>query len=145
MKYLKKYEYLKDDPVRPHLTLSERLNIGRIYYTGEEEDPDAIVCVAFLNSIPTKEEHLMSMCNGGRPQPMFGQFHLVWCPYTVWSYKKGAGRDIIFKLRDIAIEHKTKRLVTLSPKTDMAHKFHISNGAKLLSDNEETRNYEYEL
>ena len=37
------------------------------------------------------------------------------------------------------------RLVTLSPLTEMAEKFHIRNGAKLLQVNETTQNFEYEI
>ncbi len=37
------------------------------------------------------------------------------------------------------------RLVTLSPKTDMARKFHLNNGASTLSNNILTDNYEYKL
>ncbi len=37
------------------------------------------------------------------------------------------------------------RLVTLSPLTDMARKFHLKNGAKEISINEETQNFEYEV
>ena len=35
------------------------------------------------------------------------------------------------------------RLVTLSPLTEMATKFHSNNGAKLLQVNESTQNFEY--
>jgi len=35
------------------------------------------------------------------------------------------------------------RFVTLSPKTDMAHRFHIRNGARMLRENADTINYEY--
>ena len=35
------------------------------------------------------------------------------------------------------------RLVTLSPLTEMASKFHSRNGAKLLQVNETTQNFEY--
>ena len=35
------------------------------------------------------------------------------------------------------------RLVTLSPLTEMAKNFHLRNGAKLLSVNENTQNFEY--
>ena len=35
------------------------------------------------------------------------------------------------------------RLVTLSPLTEMATKFHSRNGAKLLQVNETTQNFEY--
>jgi hypothetical protein len=65
--------------------------------------------------------------------------------YTVWSYKKGAGRKIINQLRDSAIDEKCTRLVTLSPKTEMAERFHISNGAKCISRNESSNNFEYDL
>ena len=37
------------------------------------------------------------------------------------------------------------RLVTLSPLTDMATKFHSGNGAKLLQVNETTQNFEYKI
>jgi hypothetical protein len=35
------------------------------------------------------------------------------------------------------------RLVTLSPLTEMAEKFHLRNGAKLIQKNETTQNFEY--
>ena len=37
------------------------------------------------------------------------------------------------------------RLVTLSPLTEMATKFHTKNGAKLLQVNENTQNFEYKI
>jgi predicted GNAT superfamily acetyltransferase len=65
--------------------------------------------------------------------------------YTVWSRKKGAGREIIKKLAEYADQQNYERLVTLSPLTPMATHFHISNGAKQLYINEETQNFEYKL
>jgi len=67
--------------------------------------------------------------------------------YTVWSRKRGAGREIINKLLEYNknIRTGTKRLITLSPLTPMATHFHISNGAKLISINSETQNFEYQL
>ena len=52
--------------------------------------------------------------------------------YTVWSYKPGAGRQIV---NGVAGRIKTqrpwvKRFVTLSPLTEMAEKFHLKNGAQ---------------
>ena len=41
----------------------------------------------------------------------------IFLAYTVWSRKRGAGREIIQKLREWTIEHNFKRLVTLSPLT----------------------------
>jgi hypothetical protein len=37
------------------------------------------------------------------------------------------------------------RFVTLSPKTEMARRFHTKNGAITLRENEETVNYEYKV
>ena len=37
------------------------------------------------------------------------------------------------------------RLVTLSPLTDMARKFHLRNGAVELQVNETTQNFEYKV
>ena len=58
-----------------------------------------------------------------------GQRQIV-VAYTNWSRKRGAGREIIQKLRDWIIEHNFKRLVTLSPLTPMATHFHVKNGVQ---------------
>jgi len=66
--------------------------------------------------------------------------------YTVWSNEQGAGRKIVVGLQELA---KTKlnvnKLVTLSPLTDMATKFHIKNGAKLIEKSTTCQNFEYEV
>ena len=74
-----------------------------------------------------------------------GQRGEIVVAFTVWSRKRGAGREIIQKLREWTIEHNFKRLVTLSPLTPMATHFHVKNGAKQVHINEETQNFEYEL
>ena len=63
--------------------------------------------------------------------------------YTVWSRKRGAGKEIIKKLQEWSTQNKFARLVTLSPLTPMATHFHIRNGAKQIHINEETQNFEY--
>ena len=65
--------------------------------------------------------------------------------YTVWSRKKGAGREIINKLGEWSKQNNIERLVTLSPLTSMATHFHISNGAKQIHINDQTQNFEYKL
>ena len=40
---------------------------------------------------------------------------------------------------------KMERIITLSPLTDMARNFHLRNGAKELSVNEKTQNFEYKI
>jgi len=134
MKILTSDEYIKDDPVRPTLSYAWRKSVGEIYYIGEEDDPSAIVCVAMTTYIP-KDARDIAISDRG----------LYAIPYSVWSYKKGAGGQIIMDLRDWAIHNGWERLVTMSPKTDMAHRFHIKNGALLIKHNKTSRNYEYAL
>jgi hypothetical protein len=67
--------------------------------------------------------------------------------YTVWSYAKGSGREIIFSAADhIKQTHPTvKRYVTLSPLTDMAERFHLRNGATLIGRYDTAQNFEYHV
>ena len=136
---------VKEDPVRPELDLEWRLAAQRkIYGLKYEDNIEAIVCVGFTNEVPktVKELDYMSQvaCQDGR----YGEIAVA---YTVWSRKRGAGREVINKLLEYqkTIRTGTKRLVTLSPLTPMATHFHISNGAKLISINSETQNFEYQL
>ena len=65
--------------------------------------------------------------------------------YTVWTRKRGAGKEIIQKVLEYAKENHIERVITLSPLTPMATHFHIRNGAKQISINKETQNFEYKL
>ena len=66
--------------------------------------------------------------------------------YTVWSKKKGGGKLIVKEVfKKIKKSNHLNRLVTLSPLTDMAYKFHSKNGAKLIQVNETTQNFEYKV
>ena len=65
--------------------------------------------------------------------------------YTVWSRKRGAGKEIIKKLGEWVRENNYERLITLSPLTPMATHFHIRNGAKQVYINDETQNFEYKI
>ena len=129
---------VSEDPVRPELTLGFRIMHGRkIFGLKYNDEIEAIVCVAFCPEVPftVREMDYMSRVKDGD----------IAIAYTVWSRKRGAGREIIQKLRDWIIEKKYKRLVTLSPLTPMATHFHVKNGAKQVHINEETQNFEYEL
>ena len=108
MKVLDDVSYVKDDPVRPSLSYAFRKSVGEIFYIGEDK-PDAIVCVAYTSGYTHNRKRTGCM-----------HTHSNNCiAYTVWSYTKGAGRDIINELRDYAWDNKFHRLVTLSPKTEM--------------------------
>ena len=125
-------EYLLLDPVRPHIKPSVKNAPGREVYT---LDSKAFICVAYCESVPGSEEELLTSRIG--PNCI---------PYTVWSDKKGAGRDIILALRDLMQgTYRVDRLVTLSPKTDEAKKFHLGLGATLLRETDWANNFEYDL
>ena len=129
---------VSEDPVRPELTLGFRFTHGRkIFGLKFNEEIEAIVCVAFCPEVPytVREMDYMSRIENGN----------IAVAYTVWSRKRGAGREIINKLAEWAKKHHCERLVTLSPLTPMATHFHITNGAKQIKVSEETQNFEYKL
>jgi hypothetical protein len=67
--------------------------------------------------------------------------------YTIWSYKAGAAKDLLFStVKEIQrMFPNITRFVTLSPKTEMAKRFHLRNGASVLKENLTTVNYEYKV
>lgn len=128
---------LADDPVRPHIKVEERFGNGRNVVVLEENGTiSAIVCTALTNKVPVDEQEMNEFASSTGP---------ILVAYTVWSYSKGAGRTIINLLRDSAIEEHCDRLVTLSPLTEMAEKFHLRNGATLIGKHNTCQNFEYEL
>ena len=65
--------------------------------------------------------------------------------YTIWSYQSGSGISLLRSTVE-KIKHdmpSIKRFITLSPKTEMARRFHLKNGAYILRENDHTVNYEY--
>jgi len=127
---------IKDDPVRPEIPAIDRIGNNRCVFVLENlGEPSAVVCVSYQDFIPT----LVSQLIPSQQEPETAIF------YTIWSYKPGAGRDLILAARNYIMEHvpSVKRFVTLSPKTEMARRFHLKNGAAVLQENTETVNYEY--
>ena len=58
--------------------------------------------------------------------------------------KKGGGKLIVKEVfKKIKKSNYLDRLITLSPLTEMATKFHSKNGANLLQVNETSQNFEY--
>lgn len=129
-------EYIKDDPVRPEIPREFRVgDTTEIVAIVEEGKPKAMVCVAYRDFVPKDCDELMS-----RPaKPNVAVF------YTIWSYCSGAGRDLIVETRKALPERKPEisKFVTLSPQTEMARRFHLKNGAKVLRENSSSVNYEY--
>ena len=119
---------IKDDPVRD-VSCRLRTTQGRNIYTIQDK---AVVCIANTFKLPiTMIELEMYSQKDAKEFTIF---------YTVWSYEKGYGRNILNELLPLL---QTERFVTLSPKTEMAKRFHLRNGAKLISDNETSYNFEY--
>lgn len=130
------FELLKEDPVRPHIPHQSRIGQNRdIFVDREQDSANAITCVSYQSNIPAAESDLFLT----ERDPSVAIF------YTIWSYKAGKGRQLIIDSVKYIQEHKqsVKRFVTLSPKTEMARRFHLNNGAVILRENPDTINYEY--
>jgi hypothetical protein len=129
-------DVIADDPVRPHISAGWRTRSGReVYGLYADETLRAVICVAYTDEVPTCERDMGWV---GTDVAVF---------YTVWSYEKGAGRDIVFSVAEHIRKTNpdVKRWVTLSPLTEMAEKFHLKNGAKFIAKHTECQNFEYEL
>ena len=117
-----------------------RISNGRkIYGLQYENNIEAIICLAFTSDVPTsvRELDMMSELSHLKDDKK------VAIAYTVWSRKRGAGKEIVKKVLDFTKTLGIDRVVTLSPLTPMATHFHISNGAKQISINKDTQNFEY--
>jgi hypothetical protein len=127
---------IRDDPVRPEIPVAQRVNSNsRIYMLKDGDKTQAVTCVKFLSSIPAAVDDLVDLV-GSATTAVF---------YTIWSYTAGAGRELIIEAQK-AIEAEfpgIQTYVTLSPKTDMARRFHLKNGAGVYRENSTTVNYIY--
>lgn len=131
-------DYIKDDPVRPEISREFRVTGSRfVATTVRDEKPRAMVCVSLHDFVPTTVEDLAK----APVEPTTAIF------YTIWSYAPGAAAELLFAVVDQIKElfPTVTRFVTLSPKTEMAYKFHIRNGASVLQENDTTVNYEYSV
>jgi len=135
---------IKDDPVRPHIPVESRIGMGKDVYGLYRDNLQAVICVAYTNEVPRNEYELEYFSQAAIQDGGHGSIAIF---YTVWSYEKGAGREVLFAAVDqIKQEHmQVKRFVTLSPLTRMAERFHIRNGAILLEKHEDCQNFEYKL
>lgn len=131
-------DLLKDDPVRPEIPVDQRVNENsQIYVLKDDEDrPLAVTCVKFLEKIPSSVDELADRAVNTNTAVF----------YTIWSYAAGAGRTLIEQAQaNIRREHpEVDTYVTLSPKTEMARRFHHKNGAKTYRENADSVNYKYD-
>jgi len=129
---------IKDDPVRPEIPREQRVNDNSKIFVLKDDDgqPLAVTCVKFLAKIPESVEDLAdSVVNTN-----------IAVFYTIWSYAAGAGRELIQQAQKQiqADQPEVTTYVTLSPKTEMARKFHHRNGAMTYRENSDSVNYLYQ-
>ena len=139
----------EEDPVRPELDNKFRTGYGRkIYGVEYQGEIHAVMCFAYTNKIPKSVDELEMLSTDAFLQSAMrdhsgGQIAIA---YTVWSKKKGGGKLIVKEVfKKIKKSNHLNRLITLSPLTEMATKFHSNNGAKLIHINETTKNFEYKV
>jgi hypothetical protein len=158
--------YIKDDPVRPDLFDDDARRFGDNFHVFADADVDgdtgevivnAMLCAVISPFVLQQEEHLREISEElGALDSMresllevTGEAGLarIFTPYSLWSYKKGAGRKLMDTLLEVVPVKfpEVTHIITMSPPTKIAMEFHISNGAMLLSPNVETINYEYKI
>jgi hypothetical protein len=129
-------QLILDDPVRPEIPVTDRVNANsRIYLLKNGDQTLAVTCVKFLTVVPAAVEDLVDLVESATTAVF----------YTIWSYAAGAGRSLIQEAQQsIRSEFpEIQTYVTLSPKTEMARRFHLKNGARELRENINTINYIY--
>lgn len=127
---------IKDDPVRPHIPLEQRINdSAEILMLRAGEQILAATCMQWLHDVPEDETDLIDLVGE----------HDVAVFYTIWSYSPGAGQALIKAAADWLIKDypQIRAIVTLSPQTKMAERFHLKNGARIRRQNPTSVNYEY--
>lgn len=128
--------YVRDDPVRPEISEEFRVTNNRFMLAVTESgQPHSMVCVSLHDFVPESVSDL----NCTSSNPTTAVF------YTIWSYRPGSGGILLREgLATIQDRYKTVTVfVTLSPKTEMARKFHLKNGAIVFRENLDTINYQY--
>lgn len=130
-------KFAKDDPVRPEIPAEFRVHAPRFMAAlVDQQQPQAIVCVSAHNTVPRAVSDL-ARNDSDASIAVF---------YTIWSYQPGRAAPLLMSTVQWLREHRPwiQRFVTLSPKTQLAHRFHTNNGAVVLAENADTINYEYQ-
>lgn len=133
---------IKDDPVRPEISVDFRVSANSEIFVllapseGPVPQPVSVVCAAYRSAVPSSVTELLVPAAVTASVAVF---------YTIWSYRAGAGRELIQAARSWIEQHRShiREFVTLSPCSDMARRFHIRNGAQVLRVNSDTVNYVY--
>lgn len=132
-------ELVTQDPVRPHIPANHRVSeTARVLVLMKDQQPQSVVCVSFTSDVVKSESDLFSTSVSDVQVIML---------YTIWSLAPGAGRRMVHAVLDYVKQNwpQVQRVVTLSPPTTMAERFHLNNGARMLQHNGATVNFEYAL
>ena len=129
---------IKDDPVRPDIPREFRVSSNAVVFVLLDSDsvPEAVVCCAYRDAVPDTVDALLSASSEHVNTAVF---------YTIWSYRAGAGRQLIRAAREWIQGEQggIENYVTLSPPTEMARLFHLRNGAQVFRVNLDSVNYLY--
>lgn len=132
--YLK---YLDEDPIYPHIPKEEKITVSRVAFLLKENDTvKAVTCIAFSKNIPTFIDELDDTSDS--------EVNAIF--YSIWSNVTGGGSELLLKSVSYIRENmdNVDKVYTLSPKTKIARRFHLKNGAKIYRINEKTINFYYE-
>ena len=152
---------IEDDPVRPDMFKDNSVRFEDPFHVYAEVNDEtgeiaAVVCVVVCKFVPQYEVQLKAIAKGRltdieealeEREAVHGALGTVLCPYSIWSYQKSHGSQLIKNLLEAVplLHPEVDAVITMSPHTHIAMKFHLSNGAGLFSTNEDTVNYEYEV
>ena len=152
---------IKDDPVRLKLFKNNSKRFEDPFHVYAEINDEtgeiaAVVCTIVCKFVPQDEYQIKLVAMGKTKQieeqlkereEMHGELGVVLCPYSIWSYQRGHGRKLINNLLEAApiLHPEVDAVITMSPHTDTAMRFHLNNGAGIFSTNDACVNYEYEV
>ena len=152
---------IKDDPVRLKLFKDNSKRFEAPFHVYAEINDEtgeiaAVVCTIVCKFVPQDEYQIKLVAMGKTKQieeqlkereEMHGDLGVVLCPYSIWSYQRGHGRKLINNLLEAApiLHPEVDAVITMSPHTDTALRFHLNNGAGIFSTNDACVNYEYEV
>lgn len=152
---------IKDDPVRLKLFKDNSKRFEDPFHVYAEINDEtgeiaAVVCTIVCKFVPQDEYQIKLVAMGKTKQieeqlkereETHGELGVVLCPYSIWSYQRGHGRKLINNLLEAApiLHPEVDAVITMSPHTDTAMRFHLNNGAGIFSTNDACVNYEYEV
>ena len=99
-------EIIKDDPVRSEIPIDHRINEdAEIYALWNNTELGAVTCVSYTEGIPGSVEEMYSLSSPFMDTVVF---------YTIWSYTKGSGRELIINASESIIKEQPYLVAEIS-------------------------------